>query len=73
LVGDDIPMESRILAVADAYEAMTSERSFRSALGEEAALSELQAGAGTQFDATVVEMFLAILAGNKPLSLSRAS
>jgi diguanylate cyclase (GGDEF)-like protein/putative nucleotidyltransferase with HDIG domain len=73
LVGDDIPMESRILAVADAYEAMTSERSFRSALGEEAALSELQAGAGTQFDATVVETFLAILAGKKPLSLSRAS
>ena len=73
LVGDDIPMESRILAVADAYEAMTSERSFRSALGEEAALSELQAGAGTQFDASVVETFLAILAGKKPLSLSRAS
>jgi diguanylate cyclase (GGDEF)-like protein/putative nucleotidyltransferase with HDIG domain len=73
LVGDDIPMESRILAVADAYEAMTSERSFRSALGEEAALSELQAGAGTQFDASVVGTFLAILAGKKPLSLSRAS
>ena len=73
LVGDDIPMESRILAVADAYEAMTSERSFRSALGEEAALGELQAGAGTQFDAAVVEVFLAILADNKPRSLSRAS
>jgi diguanylate cyclase (GGDEF)-like protein/putative nucleotidyltransferase with HDIG domain len=73
LVGEDIPMESRILAVADAYEAMTSERSFRSALGEEAALGELQTGAGTQFDAAVVETFLAILAGNKPRSLSRAS
>ena len=37
---------------------MTSERSFRSALGEEVALGELQAGAGTQFDAAVVEVFL---------------
>jgi diguanylate cyclase (GGDEF)-like protein/putative nucleotidyltransferase with HDIG domain len=73
LVGDDIPIESRILAVADAYEAMTSERAFRSALGEEAAIGELQAGAGTQFDATVVEVFLAILVGSKPRSLSHAS
>ena len=42
LAGADIPIEARILAIADAYEAMTSERSFRSALGEEVAISELQ-------------------------------
>ncbi len=44
LAGADIPLEARILAIADAYEAMTSERSFRSALGEEVAISELQSG-----------------------------
>ncbi len=61
LFGDDIPIEARILAIADAYEAMTSERAFRSALGEEVAMRELRAGAGTQFDATVVDVFLAAL------------
>ena len=73
LVGEDIPIESRILAVADAYEAMTSERAFRSALGEEAAIGELQAGAGTQFDATVVEVFLALRSAAEPHALPQAS
>ena len=58
LAGGEIPIEARILAVADAYEAMTSERSFRSALGDEVAVAELQAGAGTQFDAVIVGVFL---------------
>ena len=38
LRGDDIPMESRILAVADAFEAMTSDRTYRAALGRDAAI-----------------------------------
>ena len=53
LAGEDIPLEARILAVADAYEAMTADRVYRPALGEEAARAELEAGAGTQFDGDV--------------------
>jgi diguanylate cyclase (GGDEF)-like protein/putative nucleotidyltransferase with HDIG domain len=58
LSGDEIPIEASILAVADAYEAMTSERPYRATLGDGAAIEELRAGAGTQFDATVVDAFL---------------
>jgi diguanylate cyclase (GGDEF)-like protein/putative nucleotidyltransferase with HDIG domain len=58
LAGDDIPLEARILAVADAYEAMTSDRVYRKALGRERAREELAAGAGRQFDATVAQTFL---------------
>ena len=54
LSADEIPLEARILAVADAYEAMTADRVYRPALGEAAARAELEAGAGTQFDADVV-------------------
>src|SRR4051794_22123561 len=58
---DRIPLEARILAVADAYEAMTTDRVYRPALGEDAARSELRAGAGTQFDGDVVEALLVAL------------
>jgi HD-GYP domain-containing protein (c-di-GMP phosphodiesterase class II) len=61
LEGDEIPLEARILAVADAYEAMTADRVYRPALGEEAARAELLAGADTQFDAEIVAVFLAAL------------
>ena len=55
LSGDEIPVEARILAVAEAYEAMTSERSYRPALSRDHARAELAAAAGTQFDPAVVE------------------
>ena len=61
LSGDEIPLEARILAVADAYEAMTRGRVYREALGREAAREELRAGAGSQFDRQVVEAFLTAL------------
>ena len=61
LSGDEIPLEARILAVADAYEAMTRGRVYRDALGREAAREELRAGAGSQFDRQVVEAFLTAL------------
>ena len=73
LARGQIPVEASILAVADAYEAMTSERAFRSALGEEVAISELRAGAGSQFDAAVVDVFLGILAGVDAHALPQAS
>jgi putative nucleotidyltransferase with HDIG domain len=62
LSGDEIPIEASILAIADAYEAMTSERPYRSTPGGGAAAEELRAGAGTQFDTQLVTMFLAALA-----------
>lgn len=62
LRSDDIPIEARVLAVADAYEAMTTERPYRVALPAEAARQELRSGAGAQFDAGVVDAFLGTLA-----------
>jgi diguanylate cyclase (GGDEF)-like protein/putative nucleotidyltransferase with HDIG domain len=56
-----IPLEARIVAVADAYEAMTSDRPYRDSIGYDAALGELQLYAGTQFDARVVQAFIAAL------------
>jgi diguanylate cyclase (GGDEF)-like protein/putative nucleotidyltransferase with HDIG domain len=61
LIGDDIPLEARILAVADAYEAMTADRVYRPSLGAETARTELKAGSGTQFDAQVVSAFVRAL------------
>lgn len=58
LAGDAIPIEARILAVADAFDAMTSNRPYRLALSLEAAYHELEAHSGTQFDPVVVATFL---------------
>jgi diguanylate cyclase (GGDEF)-like protein len=63
LSGTDIPLEARILAVADAYEAMTSDRIYRAAKSEEDARAELVRCSGTQFDTRVVEAFLRVLDG----------
>jgi len=60
--GDGIPLGSRILAVADAYDAMTSDRPYRSAMSKETAIARLKAASGTQFDPQVVEAFLTALA-----------
>ena len=61
LIGDEIPLEARILAVADAYEAMTVDRVYRKALSVEKAREELIRCSGTQFDPRVVEVFLEAL------------
>jgi diguanylate cyclase (GGDEF)-like protein/putative nucleotidyltransferase with HDIG domain len=61
LIGPDIPLEARILAVADAYEAMTSDRVYRPAMSPPAAREELRCCAGSQFDPRVVDAFLELL------------
>jgi HD-GYP domain-containing protein (c-di-GMP phosphodiesterase class II) len=57
LAREAIPVEARILAVADAYDAMTSDRPYRAAIAHDEALRELQRCAGTQFDPRVVAAF----------------
>ncbi len=61
LTGDDIPLESRIILVADAFEAMTSDRPYRKAPGEAVAVAELRKHAGTQFDPAVVAALCRVL------------
>jgi HD-GYP domain-containing protein (c-di-GMP phosphodiesterase class II) len=60
LKGDEIPLESRIIAIADAYEAMTSGRPHRAAMTKKEALEELKKCSGTQFDPTLVNKFIKI-------------
>lgn len=58
LIGEAIPLECRILAIADAYDAMTSDRPYRKAMSHEAAVAELKRCAGTQFDPELVDKFV---------------
>ena len=58
LCGEEIPMLSRILAIADAYDAMTNERVYRKAMSREAAAAEILRNAGTQFDPRIARLFV---------------
>ena len=64
--GSDIPLGARIIAVADAYDAMTSDRSYRKALNVEEASEELMANVGKQFDPDVVHAFIQVLTKESP-------
>ncbi len=61
LLGDQIPIESRILAVAESYDAMTSERPYRAAKTRDEAIAEMGRYAGSQFDGAVVDAFVRAL------------
>lgn len=61
LKGEEIPLESRIISVADAYEAMTSDRPYRRAFDKNVAIERLRESAGKQFDAQIVELFAGIM------------
>lgn len=65
LAGKQIPLLSRILSVADSYDAMVNDRYYRKAIGKEAALNELKRCSGTQFDPEIVKVFLKILEPKK--------
>ena len=58
LKGEEITLQSRIISIADAYDAMTSERSYRSALPEITVREELRKNSGTQFDPELVSVFI---------------
>jgi len=66
LKGDEIPLAARVLAVTDAFDAMTSDRPYRKALPPETALRELVRHAGSQFDPDVVDVFLQVLRQQPP-------
>jgi HD-GYP domain-containing protein (c-di-GMP phosphodiesterase class II) len=59
--GEEIPMECRLLAIVDAYEALTSVRPYRKAFSHEEAIAELSRCSGTQFDPVPLEKFLEML------------
>jgi putative nucleotidyltransferase with HDIG domain len=69
---DQIPLAAQIVAVADAYQAMTTARPYRSALSAKDAVRELRANAGTQFNPVVVEAFIASVAGERRGSANEA-
>jgi putative nucleotidyltransferase with HDIG domain len=60
--GEEIPLEARVLAIADAFDAMTSDRPYRRALTRAEALAEVGRCAGTQFDPRIAEVFLELFA-----------
>jgi diguanylate cyclase (GGDEF)-like protein len=66
LRGHDIPLGSRIVSIADAYDAMVRDRPYRSAIGHEAALAELRRHAATQFDPDLVAIFCKLYADAAP-------
>jgi HD-GYP domain-containing protein (c-di-GMP phosphodiesterase class II) len=69
--GEEIPLEARVLAVADAFDAMTSDRPYRQALDLDEALAEVERCAGTQFDPEIVRVFLELFA--EPAELPAAA
>ncbi len=70
--GEEIPVEARVLAIADAFDAMTSDRPYRSALSREEALAEVERCAGTQFDPKIARIFLEVF-GETEAELPRAA
>jgi HD-GYP domain-containing protein (c-di-GMP phosphodiesterase class II) len=72
LVGEAIPIEARIISACDAYSAMTTNRSYRLALGEHEALAELEQCAGSQFDPSVVAALCKLVRAELALSAEQA-
>jgi HD-GYP domain-containing protein (c-di-GMP phosphodiesterase class II) len=70
LEGAEIPLESRVIAVADTYVALTSERPYRSQLNHDQALRVLMGGSGVQLDAELVNLFCSL---ELPATSSRTS
>lgn len=66
LRGEQIPLAARVFSVADSFDAMTSDRPYRGAMGVERALAEIQGGAGSQFDPEVVRVFVQMIREDPP-------
>ena len=72
LAGEEIPVGARIVAIADAYEAMVAGRPYRDAITHEAALLELRRHAGMQFDPLLVEAFAELFSERMPFAVEFA-
>jgi HD-GYP domain-containing protein (c-di-GMP phosphodiesterase class II) len=70
-IGDAIPVEARVLALADAFDAMTTERPYRRALPVQEALAEIDRCAGTQFDPRLARLFVDLWANDRRVAASR--
>lgn len=69
LKGEEIPLVARIVAVADSYDAMTSNRSYRSVMPQDTVRAEIQKGRGTQFDPKIADIMIEIIDGDKEYTL----
>ena len=69
LLGENIPELARILAIADSYDAMTSNRSYRKGLPQSVVRSEIEKGKGTQFDSDIADIMLQIIDEDKEYTL----
>ena len=69
LKGEEIPLEARIISVADAYDAMTSNRSYRNSMTQEKVREQLVNGRGRQFDPEIVDQMLIIMDGDKEFKM----
>ena len=72
LEGERIPLGARVIAVADAFDAMTSDRVYRAALSVDEAIAELRRGRGTQFDPQIVDLFEAAMVHRAASAVSPA-
>jgi len=66
LRGERIPLAARVFSVADSFDAMTSDRPYRGAIGVERALAEIRGGAGTQWDPEIVRVFIQMIEDDPP-------
>ena len=71
LQGEEIPMSARILAVADVYDVLTSQRPYKAPLSKDAARERLLQGAGSSFDPLIVQVFLHLLDVTPNFTLSQ--
>jgi hypothetical protein len=68
IAGDDLPLAAHVLAVADSFDAMTTDRPYRRGLAKEAALAEIERNVGTQFHPAVAKAFVAVQRGQSPFA-----
>ena len=73
LRGNEIPLGARIVAIADAYDAMTHDRPYKRAMTHDQAIAELRRHAGTQFDPDLVNLFCDLYAAHAPEPDPRSS
>lgn len=73
LQGEEIPLLGRVMAVADAFSAMTMDRPYRAGMATEAALRQIEAGAGTQFDPAIARTFVEKMRSEESLPLRKAA